>query len=137
MANNKVNPNEIKDLNQLIDELLAIREANPERGTDPICVWVQDGDRYPITMIDGNIDGQVDINIEIPPSRILMPVETIMTLLKSDLVSYSETLLEIEKDAEYFTKNNNLEQHYWTDWFNGSDMKNWYNSFHPYKPKRK
>lgn len=52
----------------------------------------------------------------------LMPIEQILRHLHSDKTSYCETLEAIRENKDYFTHNNNYEQKYWSDWFNGSDM---------------
>lgn len=56
------------------------------------------------------------------PAKFLMPIATITTLLKSDLEAYGTDISLIGTVANYWTKNDNENQRYWTAWFNGDDM---------------
>lgn len=49
-------------LNKLIEELIAIRDNEPTRGENEVVLWQQDGDRYPITMVDDTMEDVIDIN---------------------------------------------------------------------------
>jgi hypothetical protein len=55
----------------------------------------------------------------------LLSVDDIVKNLQSDTQAYSETLDKIANEPNYFTANDCENQKYWSDWFNGSDMKDW------------
>jgi len=50
------------DLNTLILELIQIRDENPNTGKNPVTIWVNDGTRYEIGLIDTTVENIVELN---------------------------------------------------------------------------
>lgn len=55
-------------------------------------------------------------------SAALMPINKIIEFLKTDAISYSESLEHIKENPNYFSEDDNYQHKYWTDWFNGHDV---------------